>query len=234
MRCTALFSALAFALLMGGAGTVRAQSVTGAAQVIDGDTLDLTGTRIRLFGVDAVESRQICSRGGSAWACGEDAKARLSELVAGRNVQCSGRDIDVYGRLVAVCRAGGIDLAESMVLAGLAVALTDFSSDYVDAQARASRFGLGVWDAEFQQPADWRAAHPEAAPKPPRVAPAAPAKVQVYRNSFGCAIKGNHSRRGDWIYYLPGQPYYEETRPEALFCTEAAAQAAGYRPTRAR
>lgn len=44
-----------------------------------------------------------------------------------------------------------------------------------------------------------------------------------------CRIKGNHSRRGDWIYHLPGMPYYDATRAEAYFCTEAQAQAAGYR-----
>lgn len=47
--------------------------------------------------------------------------------------------------------------------------------------------------------------------------------------SSACNIKGNHSRRGEWIYHLPGMPYYEQTRPEAMFCTEAEAQAAGYR-----
>ena len=42
-------------------------------------------------------------------------------------------------------------------------------------------------------------------------------------------IKGNQNRRGQWIYHLLGMPYYDQTRPEQLFCTEAEAQAAGYR-----
>lgn len=42
------------------------------------------------------------------------------------------------------------------------------------------------------------------------------------------------SRRGDWIYHLPGQPYYAETRAEAFFCTEEEAQRAGYRASRGR
>lgn len=45
----------------------------------------------------------------------------------------------------------------------------------------------------------------------------------------GCVIRGNRNRRGQWIYHLPGMPYYEATRPEELFCSEAEAQAAGYR-----
>ena len=47
-----------------------------------------------------------------------------------------------------------------------------------------------------------------------------------------CVIKGNHSRKGEWIYHLPGQAYYDQTRAEAIFCTEEAAQRAGYRPSK--
>ena len=50
--------------------------------------------------------------------------------------------------------------------------------------------------------------------------------------SDACNIKGNHSRRGEWIYHLPGMPYYEQTRAEAMFCSEEDAIAAGYRRAR--
>lgn len=42
-------------------------------------------------------------------------------------------------------------------------------------------------------------------------------------------IYGNRNRRGQWIYHLPGMPYYDETRAEVIFCAEAEAQAAVYR-----
>lgn len=48
----------------------------------------------------------------------------------------------------------------------------------------------------------------------------------------GCAIKGNQSRHGDWIYHLPGVPNYEKTGAKAMFCSEAEARAAGYRRSR--
>ena len=44
-----------------------------------------------------------------------------------------------------------------------------------------------------------------------------------------CSIKGNRNRKGQWIYHVPGMPYYDRTRPEEVFCTEAEARAAGYR-----
>lgn len=227
---------VAAGLLLAGALPAHAQSISGPAEAIDGDTLSLTGMHIRLFGIDAPEAKQTCDRAGTKWSCGTEAKTKLVELVDGKQVDCIGQDRDQYGRLVAKCRVGNIDLGEAMVLAGLATAFTKYSDDYVEAEAKARQYKLGIWSSQFEVPADWRAAHPEAEPKAKNSsASTRPIATRVYRDSLGrCAIKGNHSRRGDWIYHLPGRPYYDETRPEALFCTEEAALAAGYRPSRAR
>jgi endonuclease YncB( thermonuclease family) len=219
------------------AAPANSQEISGPAQAADGDSLVLTGTRVRLFGIDAPELAQSCDRDGSAWSCGEAAKAELDKLVQGASVTCKGRETDAYGRLVATCRVGKLDLAEAMVAAGWATAFTQFSTDYVEAETRAKRFKLGIWASTFETPAAWRDAHPREAPQVVRSTAAdrpTPPRPVVYRDGAGrCAIKGNHSRRGEWIYYLPGQPYYEQTRPEALFCTEEAAQRAGYRASRA-
>lgn len=146
-----------------------AQQVSGPAVAIDGDTLDMTGMRIRLFGIDAVEGAQTCERGGPnglvAWRCGEEAHALLSELVAGQPIVCEQRDTDAYGRMVSVCRAGRLDLAAAMAEAGMAIALERFSEAYLAAAERAKARGAGIWGADFVAPAEWRAAHPrEAAP----------------------------------------------------------------------
>jgi hypothetical protein len=49
-----------------------------------------------------------------------------------------------------------------------------------------------------------------------------------------CNIKGNVSTRGEKIYHVPGQRYYNETRisashGERWFCSEEEARAAGWR-----
>lgn len=52
-----------------------------------------------------------------------------------------------------------------------------------------------------------------------------------------CNIKGNVNTRGERIYHVPGQEYYEETRivaahGERWFCSEAEARAAGWRKSK--
>lgn len=229
-------AALAASIAPVSAAPALAQEISGPAEVVDGDTLSMTGARIRLFGIDAPELAQTCDRGGEPWACGEAARAELVKLVQDQSVTCLGHETDAYGRLVATCRIGGLDLGEAMVGAGWATAYTQYSTYYVERETLAKRFRLGIWAATFETPATWRAAHPRSAPKTRRsAAPAeAASKPTIYRDGADrCAIKGNHSRYGDWIYHLPGQEYYAQTRPEALFCTEEAAQRAGYRRSKA-
>ncbi|GAB4484096.1 MAG: thermonuclease family protein [Erythrobacter tepidarius] len=216
----------------------QANIITGPASVIDGDTLDMTGTRIRLFGIDAPESAQSCTREGQPWACGKEATANLREIVASQQLDCRALGIDAYGRTLAMCRTPVFDVGQEMVRRGMAVASRDAPAEYEAATQIAQRMRFGLWRGEFQRPDEWRAANPQAtAPlaqaefriPSPRVAPSRPVPERRYTNAFGCAIKGNHSRHGDFIYHLPGQRYYDETRPEALFCTEREAQAAGFR-----
>lgn len=212
----------------------QAQNIEGTAEVVDGDTLSMAGSRIRILGIDAPEAAQTCRRGADSWACGREAKERLGALVSGKKVQCQGRDTDTYNRMVAVCRAGGLDLGRTMVETGTAVALPDFSDDYVEAEARAKRLKIGLWGTIFETPSAYRAANQRELAQHGRISPGSQRRPRVeqpriFRNPMGCAIKGNRNRRGEWIYHLPGMPYYERTRAEDIFCTEAQAQAAGYR-----
>lgn len=146
-------------------------------------------------------------------------------------------EIDAYGRPVAQCQTELFDIGREMVRRGIAVTLNDAPYEYGEASKIAQRLNYGLWASTFQQPKDWRAANPEASPTIAlaltRSPPARRERERVYRNEFGCAIKGNRSRRGEWIYHLPGRPYYDQTRPEELFRTESEAQAAGYRKSRA-
>lgn len=225
----------AFAALL--AAPAGASIMTGPATAIDGDTLDMTGTRIRLVGIDAPEAGQSCTRAGEAWACGAEATGNLASIIADQSLTCTAQGTDAYGRVLATCQTRTLDIGREMVRRGMALALDEAAPTYHEAQSLARSLTFGLWGATFQAPREWRAARPaEVAASAPsqralRQATTASQRApgSVRDGSGRCVIKGNRTTRGEWIYHLPGQAYYHKTRPEALFCNESAAIAAGYR-----
>lgn len=130
------------------------ETLHGVARIGDGDSLTLSGTRIRLEGIDAPELDQQCTRDDVAYPCGHEAKAALQHLIGDAEATCRGGRHDRYGRLLARCTARDIDINRAMVEAGWAVAY----GAYGEAQGRARRAGRGLWAGEFEQPQDWRRA----------------------------------------------------------------------------
>jgi endonuclease YncB( thermonuclease family) len=114
----------------------------GQASIIDGDTLEIHGTRIRLWGVDAPESSQLC-RGADSnlYRCGAKAANDLDSFIARRPVNCTPVAEDQYGRTVATCSVGG-DIGEWLVRNGLALDWPQYSKGrYASAQREADRSG---------------------------------------------------------------------------------------------
>lgn len=130
--------------------------ITGTASVIDGDTLEIHGQRIRLHAIDAPEGRQTCLRNGKAWRCGQASALALSEKIGRRPVQCEQVDIDRYKRIVAKCFVGSEDLGNWLVGQGLAVAYRRYGADYLEAEKSANSARRGMWGTEFVMPWEWR------------------------------------------------------------------------------
>jgi endonuclease YncB( thermonuclease family) len=216
------------------AGPAAAQSaIYGTGHAKDGDSLMVGDTEVRLFGIDAPEWDQSCRKDGTDWSCGASAAGKLAQLVAGETVVCSSMGKDEHGRTLGKCMVGTTDINRTMVALGYAVAYRHYSSEYVSAEESAKVNKRGLWAGTFQLPSDYR--HSGNVParvrqsSTKRTAPKAVSNDWQARASGNCNIKGNRNRKGQWIYHLPGMPYYDQTRPEEIFCTEAEAQAAGYR-----
>lgn len=228
---------IALALAILSATPAAAAPLVGEGRAIDGDSLMVGTTEVRLFGIDAPELHQSCTRNEAPWSCGSAAADQLSNMVLNKQIECSTMGKDVHGRTLASCRVGSLDLNRYMVATGFAVAYRRYSSNYVSAEESAHASKRGIWAGEFVLPSAFRAegddyrverSAPETSERP--IVSSARSRSQP---SGGCAIKGNHSRRGELIYHLPGMPYYNETKAEEMFCSEAQARAAGYRRSRA-
>lgn len=141
---------LACMLLVSCEVEARDRNVPAAAQtVVDGDTIKLNGSTIRLHGIDAPEIGQAC--GG--WPAGIHAASALRTLLEGRRVSCTPTTTtDRYRRTVAVCHADGVDIGAAMVRQGAAWAFTRYSVDYMPQEQQARAEGLGI-HARACQPA---------------------------------------------------------------------------------
>ncbi len=130
--------------------------IIGKAYVTDGDAIKISGTKIRLDGIDAPEAKQKCERNGQKWRCGQVATQTLRKLIKGQSVTCKGDITDKYRRLIAVCSANSVDLNGAMVDAGMALAYRKYSTQYVPNEQKARQAKKGVWAGEFVKPWDWR------------------------------------------------------------------------------
>lgn len=133
-----------------------AQSV----RVVDGDTLEIEGQRIRLFGIDAPERGQ---RGAM------DAALHLRKLVSRGPVTCVEVDYDRHWhRVVSLCSGGHGDLSLSMVRAGHAVVWCSFVRrlrpdlwpTFKRAEDEAKAAKRGLWAKPLEEWRDWGCAAP--------------------------------------------------------------------------
>lgn len=200
---------------------VAAADVVGIVRVIDGDTFDVSGTRVRLFGIDAPEQAQKCqTKQGADWACGAWVTSEASVLFNGKRAICAERDIDRYGRVVATCTIGGRDAGRLLVDLGLAEAYRKYSMMYDLAEKQAVVANRGLHAYMMQSPSQFRKTSVKGRIPPNR----------------SCAIKGNISASGR-IYHVQGQVDYQRTRinerkGERWFCNERDARASGWRKAR--
>jgi len=137
---------------------VHASDLIGQPRIIDGDTIELAGKKIRLHGIDAPEAKQTCTKERKEWLCGQEATWALARIIEEHWVTCKPKDTDRYGRIVAVCymAEGQIDINGLMVEQGWALAYRKYSTDYVGQENTARDSQSGIWAGEILEPWEWR------------------------------------------------------------------------------
>lgn len=121
-----------------------AELISGSVVAVsDGDTITLLTSekvqiKIRLYGIDAPESKQ---------AFGQKSKQALSALIFGKTVSADVKDKDRYGRSIAVIEVGATNVNEEQVKEGMAwwyrtYAKKDARLAQLEGEARAAKLGL--------------------------------------------------------------------------------------------
>ena len=144
------------------ASTAHAEEkLVGRASVIDGDTIEIRGSRVRIFGIDAPEAGQSCrSATGEEYRCGQKAALVLEARIGDGVVTCQREGTDRYERIIATCRVYGEDLGAWMVGLGWAVAYRTYTARYMPAEDLARGRKAGMWAGSFTSPTEWRHEHP--------------------------------------------------------------------------
>lgn len=141
-------------------GAAWAETVTGVASVIDGNTLEVAGHLIRLQGIDAPDLDQICQdRQGADYACGQRARSALSAHLRDAPVSCQTSAQDEAGRHRALCQGPSGDVNAWMVRAGHAASVRGPDALYAEEDRRAWARRVGLWAGVFEEPAEWRRQH---------------------------------------------------------------------------
>ena len=132
--------------------------ISGKAEVVDGDTIKINGTKIRLFGIDAPELKQKCrKKSGESYLCGKFSKGMLDFIESQDvTVRCEYSKKDKYGRILGICFTPRKDLNKWMVQTGAAVAYKRYSKKYLADEEYARDKKFGIWSGDFIRPEEWR------------------------------------------------------------------------------
>ncbi|WP_182482258.1 thermonuclease family protein [Henriciella barbarensis] len=118
------------------------EELAGVASVIDGDTIEIHGKRVRLSGYDTPERGARCGDVNVY----QQAALALSDFIGSRTVTCDVSGEDRWDRAIAVCDVAGVDIGEFMVSTGWGRDWPRYSDGrYADEEARAREAGANVW-----------------------------------------------------------------------------------------
>ena len=173
-----LFSIILFSSIISSAISFE-KIIIGKANVTDGDTIKINDQKIRLFGIDAPEMKQICTnKFKKNYNCGAKSKKALEKAISEEltktknlsvkykknyNVWCKTKGKDRYKRIIGICAVNQISLFHLdntlnawMVSSGNAVAYKRYSKAFLKHEDEAKINKRGMWQGEFERPEQWR------------------------------------------------------------------------------
>ncbi len=147
-------------VLAGFTAVAAAQDLAGTATPINADHFSIQDIQIALYGIDAPEPDQGgCFAGRRSFGCYDNALRQLQILTSTGPLECMDTgETDVLGTPYMICTAGGEDVGEAMVLAGVAFAFRQQTDKYVEAEEAAKAGRMGLWQPglRYDMPWDWR------------------------------------------------------------------------------
>jgi endonuclease YncB( thermonuclease family) len=224
------------------AAAAAAGDISGVPRIVDGDTVQIAATKIRLSGIDAPETDQLCLDAKALrWSCGIAARDELVRHAGDKPWTCHVTGTDRYGRSLASCEVGGENIEQWMVRSGWALSFVRYSHLY-DADEEAARGARsGIWAGAFIAPWDWRSRNTKTVVLGAASVPTNAQTILLGAASAAeapspdCTIKGNISRSGECIYHQQGGRWYAKinmdlSKGKRWFCSVQEAEAAGCRP----
>ena len=221
--------------------TAFAADISGIPRIVDGDTVQIDATKIRLTGIDAPETDQLClDEKGQRWTCGITSRDELVRYAGDKPWTCHITGADRYGRSLATCEVGGEDVEKWMVRSGWALSFVRYSHTY-DADEEVARAAhSGLWAGAFIAPWDWRSRNNKTVVLGVASVPVNAQTILLGAVSAAdapspdCTIKGNINRSGECIYHQQGGRWYAKinmdlSKGKRWFCSVQEAGAAGCR-----
>lgn len=131
--------------------------ISGSAQVISAHIFYIGGRYVRLYGVDAPDTDQICSNATeSSYNCGEEAASWVRGWIDQNPIDCYILKVEPNGQDLATCVWGEYDIGAALVGAGWGVAKTQETTIYQPYEVKAQSESSGLWQGSFYTPEDWR------------------------------------------------------------------------------
>ena len=141
------------------------KEISGNAQIIDGDTIKINSKKIRLYGIDAPEFKQMCKKPYQTiifftftkdYPCGKISTQKLQKKINNKVITCKILDVDRYKRFIGECYKRNLNLNSWLVSNGYAVAYRKYSKKYISNEINAKNEKKGIWQGKFEMPWDFR------------------------------------------------------------------------------